>query len=124
VFALSKLYCKQLNNQNSIQPFQTQPGKLMESPEDKESYLQSKAQQLHQWEQVIEKMISRDEKAKNKSNTDLRHHIVKLQVKKARTEAKLRQLQEAGNGRWDGIKTGLEKYWVELREAFKKASVE
>jgi hypothetical protein len=94
----------------------------MENLKDKESYLQRKAQQLRQWERVIEKLISRADRAKDKRETELRHHILKIQVKKARTEAKLRQLQEEENGKWDDIKAGLEKSWVELREAFLKAS--
>ena len=94
----------------------------MENLKDKESYLQRKAQQLRQWERVIEKLISRADRAKDKRETELRHHILKIQVKKTRTEAKLRQLQEEENGKWDDIKAGLEKSWVELREAFLKAS--
>jgi hypothetical protein len=94
----------------------------MKNPKDKESYLQRRAQQLSQWDRVIEKLISRADRAKDKRETDLRHHIIKIQVKKARTEVKLRQLQEAETGKWDDIKAGLEKSWVELREAFLKAS--
>jgi hypothetical protein len=45
-----------------------------------------------------------------------------LQVKKARTEVKLIQLKEAGKEKWDVLKTGLEKNWLELRKAFLKAS--
>jgi hypothetical protein len=94
----------------------------MENHKNKESYLQRRTQQLQQWERVIDKLISRADKAKDISETDLRHHIVKIQVKKARTEVILRHLQEEGNGKWDDIKAGLEKSWVELREAFLKAS--
>jgi hypothetical protein len=94
----------------------------MENHKNKESYLQIKAQQLRQWERVIDKLISRADKAKDKRETDLRHHIVKIQVKKARTEVILRHLHEEGNGKWDDIKAGLEKSWMELREAFLKAS--
>jgi hypothetical protein len=94
----------------------------MENLKNNESYLQRRAQQLRQWERVIEKLISRADRAKDKREIELRHHILKIQVKKARTEAKLRQLQEADYGKWDVIKAGLEKSWVELREAFLKAS--
>jgi hypothetical protein len=94
----------------------------MENPKNRESYLQRRAEQLRQWDRVMAKLIARVDKVKGKSNTDLRHHIVKIQVKKARTEVKLRQLQEEGNGKWDDIKADLEKLWGELREAFLKAS--
>ena len=94
----------------------------MENIKNRESYLQRRAEQLRQWERVIDKLISRADKAKDRSKTELGHHIVKIQVKKARTEAKLRQLHEAGNEKWDDIKADLEISWVELREAFSKAS--
>jgi hypothetical protein len=94
----------------------------MENHKNKESYLQRRIQQLQQWERVIDKLISRADLAKDKRETELRHHIVKIQVKKARTEVILRHLQEEGNGKWDEIKASLEKSWVELREAFLKAS--
>jgi len=94
----------------------------MENPEEKKSYLRERAEQMRKWDKIIDKLIVRSGKAKNKDNTELRHHIVKLQVKKARTDFKLRQLQEAGKEKWDDLKTGLEKNWVELRKAFSKAS--
>ena len=94
----------------------------MDNLTKRESYLQRKAEQLQQWERVIDKLISRAEKASGKSETDLRHHIVKIRVKKEGIEVKLGQLQEAGNGMWDFLKADLEKSWVELREAFLEAS--
>lgn len=88
----------------------------------KESYLHRRAEQLVQWERVIDKLISRADEASGKHKTELRHHIIKIRVKKARTEVILRQLQEAGNGKWDEIKAILEISWRELRESFLKAS--
>ena len=89
---------------------------------NKESYLLRRAEQLHQWERVIDKLMSRADKAKNGSKVELQHHIVKIWVKKARTEVKLRHLREAGNGKWNDLKADLEKSWGELRETFLKAS--
>jgi hypothetical protein len=94
----------------------------MENLKNKESYLQRRAKQLQQWERVIDKLISRADKASGKSKTELHHHIVKIRVKKERAEVKLEQLQEAGNGMWDFLKADLENSWVELREAFLAAS--
>jgi hypothetical protein len=95
---------------------------IMENFKNKESYLQRKAKQLQQWERVIDKLISRVEQTKDRKKTELRHHIVKIQVKKARTAVKLRQLQNTGNGKWNEIKADFEKSWRELRQAFLKAS--
>jgi len=94
----------------------------MEKNQNKESYMQRRTQQLQQWDRVIAKLIARADKAKDIRQKDLRHHILKIQVLKARTEVKLRQLREVDNGDWDIIKTGLENNWTTLRKAFLKAS--
>jgi hypothetical protein len=89
---------------------------------ENESYLQRRAAQLHQWQRVLDRLISRAVKAEGKSRRDQHHHIIKIQVKKDRTEVNLKQLSRAGNKMWDNIKIGMEKSWKELREAFLKAS--
>ena len=94
----------------------------MENPINKESYLLRRAEQLQQWERVIDILISRADKAKDSGKTELRHHIVKIWVQKARTEVKLRHLHEAGKEKWDDLKADLEKSWGELRIAFSKAA--
>lgn len=98
------------------------PGKIKEHSIEENSYLQKRAQQLHQWQRVLDKMISKAGTAKGKPRRDLHHHILKIQVKKDRTEVKLRQLIKASNEKWDEIKTGMEKSWQELREAFLKST--
>jgi len=94
----------------------------MEDHKNKESYMQRKAQQLMQWERVIDTLQARADKAKDKSKSDLRRHIVKIQVIKARTAVILNRLRNADNGNWDNIKADLEKSWGLLRKAFSNAS--
>jgi len=84
--------------------------------------LQRRTEQLQQWERVIKKLISRANNASDTNKTEFRNRITKVLVNKARSEYKLRQLQKAGNGKWNEIKAGLEKNWVELRKAFLTAS--
>jgi hypothetical protein len=94
----------------------------MENLKSKEFYLQRKAEQLRQWERVIDKLTSRADNAEDKNKTNLHHHIAKIQVQKARTMDILEQLQKAENENWDNFKINLEKSWTDLREAFLKAS--
>ena len=99
--------------------------KLKKSQErslENETYLQRRTIQLSQWQRVLDRLISRAVKAEGKSRRDQHHHIIKIQVKKERAEVKLRQLDRASNKIWEEIKTGMEKSWKELREAFLKAS--
>jgi hypothetical protein len=88
----------------------------------KEIYLERRIKQLKQWDRVIEKLKSRADKANDKTEEDLRHHIVKIQVKKARTEVRLRQLQNEDDNKWAFTKAGLEKSWLDLRNAILRAS--
>lgn len=89
---------------------------------NRESYLQTKTKQLLQWDRVIEKLISRADNTADRGQTEIRHHIIKIQVNKARAEAKLRKLQKENNGNWNDIKADFEKSWNELRQSFLKAS--
>ncbi len=91
---------------------------------DKKSYLDRRTEQLRQWEPILGKLILRAEKAPNKSETELHHHIIKIQVKKARIEAKLKALRKAGKGEWDDLKIGFENSWKDLRQAFLKSSAD
>ena len=89
---------------------------------ENESYLQRRTIQLRLWQRVLDRLISRAVKAEGKSRREQHRHIIKIQVKKDRTEVKLKQLSGASNKMWDTIKIGMEKSWKELREAFLKAS--
>jgi len=94
----------------------------MKNTINRESYFLTKTIQLKQWKRVLDKLISRAEKTKDRKKTELLHHIVKIQVKKARTEAKLRQLQNEKNGNRSNLKADFEKSWGDLRKAFLRAS--
>lgn len=98
------------------------PEKQNKERNRKESYLRRRAMQLNQWDRVIKQLILRADKISSNGKTDLHRHIVKIQVKKARTEVILKKLNAAGSEKWEDIKAGLEKNWKELRIAFLKAS--
>ena len=92
--------------------------KILENLKNKEAYLLRKLQQLQQWEHVINILRTRADKSKANHNPELRKHIGNILVQKARSEYKLRQLQQASNEEWNTTKSGLEKSWIELRAAF------
>ena len=96
--------------------------KILKNLKNKEAYLRRKLLQLKQWERVINILRSRAAKSNDKNKTELRHHIGKILVQKARTEHKLKQLQEAGDGKWDDCKIGFELSSGDLRDAILKAS--
>ena len=96
--------------------------KILENLKSKELYIQRKSQQLRQWEHVINLLRARADKSKANNKSELRKHIGNILVKKARSEYKLKLLQQASNEKWNASKTGLEKSWLELRASFLDAS--
>jgi len=96
----------------------------MENSQNKESYLHRKTDQLRQWERVIDRLVSRVDKADDGSKTKLQNRLTKILAKKANTEIVLKQLHDTGNEKWDNIRAVLEQNWLELREAFLETSEE
>ncbi|MBN2426307.1 MAG: hypothetical protein JXR46_11880 [Calditrichaceae bacterium] len=90
--------------------------------EDKKSYLQKMADQLKEWDTKIDELKAKADKAKTEAKSDLLKQIDELLVKKEKIRNKMKQLQAAGDGSWNDMKTGVEKSWEELKGAFSKAS--
>ncbi len=87
--------------------------------EDKKSYLQNLADQLHQWDVEIDELSARAGKAEAK--TEHLNQIDDLRAKKEAAQSQMKQLQEAGDGAWNDMKAGVEKSWTELTGAFASA---
>jgi len=98
------------------------PEQKMENPFSKENYLQRKAEQLKQWERVLEKITLRVEIANDKNKPVIRQHIKKIRTLKSQTEFILEQLQKADNERWESSNINLEKNMENLRNAFLESS--
>ncbi len=86
-------------------------------------YLQKKDELLQKLESVIEKLTSKMEKSEGNNKTNLQHHIIKIQVKKARTDVILRKLKGKGDENLDDLKINLDISLKELRKAFSNAFV-
>ena len=91
---------------------------------DKKSYLQKSADKLQQWDTDINELKAKADKAKIESRTELINQIDELRKKKQTVQDKLKQLQTAGDGAWDDIRTGFERSWTELKGAYEKASAQ
>ena len=89
--------------------------------EDKKSYLQNLADQLHQWDVEIDELNARAGKAKVEAKTEHLNQIDDLRAKKEAAQSQTKQLQEAGDDAWEDMKTGVEKSWTELTGAFVNA---
>ncbi|MBN2011042.1 hypothetical protein JW960_16965 [candidate division KSB1 bacterium] len=91
---------------------------------DKKSYLQKSADKLQQWDADIDELKAKAAKAKAESKAEVAHQLDELQAKKENLQHMLKQLQTAGDGAWDDIRTGFERSWTELKGAYEKASAQ
>jgi hypothetical protein len=89
--------------------------------EDKKFYLQNLADQLHQWDVEIDELNARAGRVNAEAKTAHFNEIDNLRVKKEAAQSQMKQLREAGDEAWDGMKTGVEKSWTELTGAFASA---
>jgi hypothetical protein len=83
--------------------------------------LQKSTDLLQKLESIIDKLIVKADKAQGKNKTNLQHHIIKIQVKKARSAVLLRKLKGKENEEKDDLKNNLEISLKELKKAFSNA---
>jgi len=90
----------------------------MVTPKNHEFYLESKTALLQKLESVIDKLIFKADKAEGKHKTILQHHVIKIQVKKARTDVILRKLKRKEHKDKEQLKDSLEISLKDLKKAF------
>ena len=85
--------------------------------------MRRKAEQLRQWERVMDNLIDRAKKSEDKKKSELLNQIGKIKAKKTNIENQLKRIKESGENDWQKEKDGLEKSWKELRNAFSNSKV-
>ncbi len=103
--------------------FPIKPENKMDTMNDKKLYLQRKADQVQQWERVMENMIARANKAKDKERSEILNQIDNIKVKKENIEHHLRRCKISDEKDWKNEKNDLDKSWKELRDAFSSSAV-
>jgi seryl-tRNA synthetase len=95
----------------------------MDILKNKNTYLQRKVEQLHQWERVLDNLIARAKKTEDKKRIELLNQIEKIKAKKSHIEKQLKRMKSSGEKDWRKEKDGLEKSWKELRDAFSNNTI-
>ena len=108
---------------SSAEELTIKPVKILVIQKDNQFYLQKRSELLQKLEYVIDKLILKAAKAEGKNKTNLQNHVIKIQVKKARTDVLLRKLKGKGDESWDDLKINLDISLKELRKAFSNAFV-
>ena len=89
--------------------------------EDRKSYIGKMAAKLKEWDDEVQKLEAKADKAKADVKAEYRQRIEELQSKKEEAQQKLNKLQEAGEGAWEDLKGGVEQSWKILGDAVKSA---
>lgn len=90
----------------------------------KATYRQQLQAKLDEWQSEIDKLRSEAEEAE--AEPDVEHNqrnrqIEGLQEKQDDAKQKLAELEEAGEGAWEHLKSGIDKAWNDLGEAVSAA---
>lgn len=89
--------------------------------QDRKQYIDKMAAQLKEWDDKIQKLQAKADKAKADARTEYQKEMQQLQQKRTEARDKLQQLQQAGDEAWEELKTGAEKSWNDLKSAFENA---
>lgn len=86
--------------------------------EKRDAYINSLKSHLDEWNAKIDRLEETAKVAKVEAETEYRDRIAKLRDKRDQLEAKLKDVQVAGEDAWEILKEGVEKAQVELKVAF------
>ncbi len=90
--------------------------------EKRKAYEDKLDAQLKEWNAQIALLNAKAENAKADAKIAFYKTIEALQHKQEEAGARLSKLKAAGDGAWEELKTGAEKVWDEVREAFHNAA--
>ncbi len=88
----------------------------------REEYEKRLEAELNEWSAKIDVLKAKAAKTKSDVEINFSEEIAILEAKKKSAGKKLRELQEAGDGAWDDMKTGIEKAWSDLGSAISQAA--
>lgn len=77
--------------------------------------------QLKEWSAQIDLLKARADKATAEAKIEYYKTIESLQRKQDEAGTKFRELKAASNEAWEDLKTGAEKGWTEVKNAFQGA---
>ena len=86
----------------------------------KEAYKQKIEAQLDEWKADIDKLKAKADKVKADARVNYTRHIEELKEKQAKARQKLKELEDAGEETWEGMKAGIDKARDELKSSFNK----
>ncbi|WP_342070301.1 coiled coil domain-containing protein [Yoonia algicola] len=88
----------------------------------KDAYVQKLQAQLDEWNAEIDKLKSKTDSAQADAKIEYYEQIDNLRQQQLEAQARLNELQNAGETAWEDLKAGVESAWYSLESSVKKAS--
>jgi hypothetical protein len=85
--------------------------------ETRELYKQKYEAQLREWSAKIEVLEAQTDKLTAQAKIDAKPHLDGLRSKLAAANAKLHEIAEATDDKWDDVKKGADHVWGEVKAA-------
>lgn len=89
---------------------------------EKEQYRQKMKAQFDELMAEVDKLRAKASGASADANLKLAQYVKDLEVRIDEGKAKLAELTDASEDRWDSVKEGFESVWRSLKSAIKDAS--
>lgn len=89
--------------------------------EQKNTYIEEIKSKIDKWNVEIDKFQVKLAKVKAMSQETYLKEIEGIKAKRLLLESKIKDLQQAGEADWEGVKTGVDTAWKDLNEAIKIA---
>ena len=87
----------------------------------RDEYIRKLQNQLDKWNAQIDKLVVQAALAKAEARVEYHEEITALREKRDELLGRLAELQRAGEGAWEGVKSGFELAWNVVEDAFESA---
>lgn len=87
----------------------------------KDEYIRKMQAKMDEWSAEIEKLTAKAGEVSADVKAEYHEQIESLQAKQAAARQKIEELQQAGEGAWADLKSGIELAWTAMGEAIDSA---
>jgi hypothetical protein len=88
---------------------------------DRKVFIDKLNAQLKQWDDDIDKLEAKAQKAKADVRADYNEHIQDLRDRKKAAQRRLEEVKHAGEEAWEELKSGTEEAYDSIKNAFQLA---
>ena len=88
---------------------------------DRKAFIDKLTAQLKKWDDDIDKLEAKAQKAKAGIRADYNKQIQDLRDKKKAAQGRLQEVKHAGEEAWEDLKSGAEEAYDSIKNAFQSA---